>query len=66
MSSIFTGSKMKSYIEVMQKCCEEAIPFMDKAAETKEDVLILELMMSFTTDVIGEFVEPQNLFHQYS
>lgn len=55
MNSIFTGSKIKNYIEVMQNCCKEALPSMDKAAETNADILILEMMMSYTTDVIGKF-----------
>lgn len=61
MSTIFTGSKLKTYIDIMQKCCIEALPIMDKAALNNQDVLILELMMSYTTDVIGEHSIMKNL-----
>lgn len=61
MNSIFTGAKMKSYLTIMQNCCKRAVPIMDNVAETKEDVLILELMMSYTTDVIGKFCCNKNM-----
>lgn len=43
----------------MQKCCQGALPIMEKAADNKEEILLIELMMSYTTDVIGKFSFPQ-------
>nr|WCC58066.1 cytochrome P450 [Pharsalia antennata] len=53
LTSVFTSSKMKSMFETILACSEGLKSALEKSAEEKSDVDVLEVTACYTTDSIG-------------